>query len=154
MRTFSPRATAVTLAVAAVLFGRACGSNDDKNASTTTTAAAAVAKLGAIQSDYKLVVDRDSVAAGRLRVTVTNTGAVEHELVAFRTDLDETQLPLADGRVDEEGSGITHIDPEAEGVKPGKSKTVEMNLTAGRYVFICNLPGHYQLGMHAVVTAA
>jgi uncharacterized cupredoxin-like copper-binding protein len=29
-----------------------------------------------------------------------------------------------------------------------------VNLDAGSYVFICNLPGHYQQGMHASFTAS
>jgi uncharacterized cupredoxin-like copper-binding protein len=85
---------------------------------------------------------------------VHNAGTVAHEVVAFRTDLDEAALPLnAEGTgIDEKGAGITHIDPEAEDVQPGKAKTITLDLTAGRYVFLCNVPTHYTAGMHTVLT--
>ena len=95
-----------------------------------------------------------NVAAGKIKITTRNEGAAEHELVVFRTSLDESKLPLtkAGDRIDEEGAGITHLDPEAEGVKPKHSKTITITLSRGRYVLVCNLALHYTQGMHAVVT--
>ena len=108
------------------------------------------------ERDFSVKPSSTSVKAGKLTITVKNRSKQEHELVVFRTDLAEDGLPLnADrDRVDEEGKGITHLDPEAEGVAPGKSKTITIDLPAGRYVFICNLAGHYGQGMHAVVNAS
>jgi uncharacterized cupredoxin-like copper-binding protein len=47
----------------------------------------------------------------------------------------------ADGNVDEEGEGVEHID-EIEGIPPGSSESLTVNLEAANYVLICNLPGH------------
>jgi uncharacterized cupredoxin-like copper-binding protein len=107
------------------------------------------------EKDFSVKPSGAEVTAGKVTVTVHNRAKQEHELVVFRTDLDEAKLPLnaTKDRVDEEAKGITHLDPEAEGVKAGKSKTITIELPAGRYVFICNLTGHYGQGMHAVVTA-
>jgi uncharacterized cupredoxin-like copper-binding protein len=107
------------------------------------------------ERDYSLSVDQRAVPAGQLTVWVRNEGKVEHELVAFRTDLDEGALPMTPGghQVDEHGPGVTHLDPEAEDVQPGSTKTITLRLDPGRYVFICNLPGHYRTGMHIAVAA-
>lgn len=139
------------LAVVVAMAPAACA-GDDAPSTTTTSAKAATSELKATESDSAISLDAATATAGSIRLTVANTGAVEHELVAFQTDLDEAKLPLAAGRVDEEGAGITHMDPEDEHVMPGGSKTITLDLPAGRYVVLCNLPGHYSLGMHAVLT--
>ena len=36
-------------------------------------------------------------------------------------------------------------------VAPGQSRTLYTVLTPGNYVFVCNLPGHYRLGMRAAL---
>jgi uncharacterized cupredoxin-like copper-binding protein len=107
------------------------------------------------ERDLRIAADQSTVPAGKVEARVRNRGQLEHELVAFRTDLGEDALPMtADGQqVDEHGPGVTHIDPEAEDVEPGSTKTVTLQLDPGRYVFICNLPGHYRGGMHVVVIA-
>jgi uncharacterized cupredoxin-like copper-binding protein len=83
---------------------------------------------------------------------VRNDGKLTHELVAFRTDLGQGDLPMAGDRVNEEAKAVTHIDPEAEDVQPGASKTLTLELEPGRYVIICNLAGHYASGMHQALT--
>jgi uncharacterized cupredoxin-like copper-binding protein len=131
----------------------ACGGSNNTSSSTATTKSAGT-PLRATEKEYAIAFDPGTVSAGRIRLTVKNAGTIEHELVAFRTDLAETDLPMGSGEVDEEGAGITHIDPEAEDIAPSSAKTITLNLTAGRYVFLCNVPGHYQLGMHAVLTVS
>ena len=106
------------------------------------------------EKEFSVTPSAAHLSPGSVKIKVTNAGDATHELVAFRTDLPEAGLPLnAKGdRIDEEGTGITHLDPEAEDVAPGKSKTITIDLAKGRYVFVCNLPTHYGQGMHAVVT--
>jgi len=110
----------------------------------------------ATEKDDSLKPSDSAIKAGKLKIKVENKGSTEHEFVVFRTALDETDLPLnaAGDRIDEEGKGITHLDPEAEDVPVGGSKTITIDLAAGRYVFVCNLPNHYGLGMHAVVNVS
>ncbi|MDQ1395986.1 MAG: hypothetical protein QOG64_1245 [Acidimicrobiaceae bacterium] len=105
------------------------------------------------EQEFKIGVNNKSVAAGHIPVRSENHGAIAHELVAFRTDLSEADLPLVDDgtKVDEEGAGITHLDPEAENILPDTAKDITIVLRPGRYVFLCNLPTHYKSGMHAVV---
>jgi uncharacterized cupredoxin-like copper-binding protein len=41
---------------------------------------------------------------------------------------------------------------EAEDIAAGASKSVTLLLKPGHYVLICNLAGHYQVGMHTAFT--
>lgn len=124
-------------------------------ASCSSSKSSSGASLHLTLSEFKITADSPTVPAGKVSVSAQSKGTIEHELVAFKTDLAETDLPLlADkSRIDEEGAGITHIDPEAEGIKPGSTKTLQLDLAAGRYVFVCNLPLHYGQGMRVVVRA-
>jgi uncharacterized cupredoxin-like copper-binding protein len=45
--------------------------------------------------------------------------------------------------------GLTLLD-EVEDVLPGGSASLTLELEAGTYLIICNLPGHYSNGMVAV----
>ena len=115
----------------------------------------AAPQLTVTEREFSLSPSVQQVTAGKVTIKVDDAGKASHELVAFASDLPEGQLPLtAKGdRIDEEATGITHFDPEAENVASGKSKTITIDLPKGRYVFVCNLSGHYGQGMHTVVTS-
>jgi uncharacterized cupredoxin-like copper-binding protein len=156
----------VSLSVAVLVFGLgACGGGGggSKVAATspgavspTTEAPPAPTAVTITQKEFGLSLTAGTVAHGAVAVTVQNRGALTHEIVFFRTELPEASLvAVADGsQVDEDGAGITHIDPEAEDVLPAKDKSISVNLSAGRYVVMCNIPGHYKSGMHAVLIAS
>jgi uncharacterized cupredoxin-like copper-binding protein len=81
---------------------------------------------------------------------VENQAPVTHEFVVVRSDLPADQLPIAsDGlSVDEDqlrpGGEINQVDA-------GTTGTLSVHLAPGRYVFFCNLEGHYLGGMHGVL---
>jgi uncharacterized cupredoxin-like copper-binding protein len=109
----------------------------------------------ATESDFKIVLDKSSASSGDVTFNVNNNGPSTHEFVVFKTDLPEASLPTTKENgaviVDEKGAGLTHID-EVEDVTKGSSKDLTVNLKPGKYVVLCNLPTHYQLGMHASFT--
>jgi uncharacterized cupredoxin-like copper-binding protein len=108
--------------------------------------------VGVTLADYSVTPDESSAPAGDVTFDITNDAEQTHEFVVFKTDLAEDQLPTnADGDVDEEGEGVEHID-EIEDVTGGSTQSLTVNLDAGNYVLICNLPGHYRQGMHASFT--
>ncbi len=114
------------------------------------------AKVDVVLATYSLTISKDSVPAGQVTFHVTNSATDQkHEFVIFKTDLPEDQLPLtADGNVDEEGVGVTHID-EVPDMEPGAVQDLTVTLEPGRYVLICNLTDnaiHYMRGMHVVFT--
>ena len=84
---------------------------------------------------------------------ITNQGPSSHELLAFRTDLPDDQLPLGpDGRINEDALPKV-LDTQTD-LTPGIQRSLTVPLSPGRYVPVCNLPGHYKMGMHTVVTVA
>lgn len=100
-------------------------------------------------SDYKIVVNVPSVKAGKIKIGVRNLAAMEHSFQVLKTDLAPDKLPtdLASAKAKEDGKV-----GEVASIPAGKSASVTIDLTPGRYVFICNVAGHYQLGMHTAFT--
>ena len=88
-----------------------------------------------------------SAQAGNVTFEVHNDGTIEHVFYVFKTDTDPANLPLNGNEVDEANAG-TDVG-EIEGVPAGSIKMLTIDLQPGKYVLICNRPGHYQQGMHA-----
>ena len=122
--------------------------------STSTTQESASANQVAVTvADFKIAILKPQLPAGHVTFKVIGAGPSAHELVLFRTDLAPAKLPtVSDGtKVNEEGEGVEHID-EVEDVTPGTTKELAVDLQPGRYVLVCNIPGHYKLGMRTAVT--
>lgn len=109
--------------------------------------------VGATLADFSITLDANSADAGEVTFDVTNEADQTHEFVVLKTDIAEDQLPTDDaGDVDEAGDpGIELVD-EIEDIEGGAAPSLTVNLEAGNYVLICNLPGHYAQGMHASFT--
>ena len=69
----------------------------------------------------------------------------------IRTDDAPDALPVENGLIPEDQ--IDLVD-EAEDIAPGTNTSLSVNLEAGSYVLVCNLPTHYGAGMHAAFTVA
>ena len=110
-------------------------------------------------TEWAVVTDKASVPAGKVEFVVTNSGTqFKHEFVVIKSDLAPADLPAVDGKVDEEGSGISFIG-EVEQLEIGASGTASFDLTAGKYVLICNIvetgsghESHYNQGMRVAFT--
>jgi cytochrome c oxidase subunit 2 len=85
-----------------------------------------------------------SVEAGTVTFAVTNDGAVPHEFVVVRTDLAADELPVEGGRVDESGLDVVGRTQQLLG---DETENLTVDLQAGSYVLLCNIPAHYDLGM-------
>ena len=98
-------------------------------------------------NDFRIETGKSTVSEGPLVVQVDNHAPATHEFVVVRTDLPAYQLPIgSDGlSVDEEAVDV--VDEISE-IDIGTSRTLELNLAPGHYVFFCNLEGHYMAGMH------
>ena len=89
-----------------------------------------------------------SVSAGRVRFDQRNNGALEHELVVIKTELAPDDLPLR--KVDVDLSAATlDVAVRDRRLGPADNRTISARLGRGDYVLVCNVPGHYQSGMHA-----
>ncbi len=98
------------------------------------------------ETEYAITPNVSSVPAGSVMLTVTNAGSIPHELVLLKTDLSPGALPLKDGDVDERGAGLTSVG-EIDDLQAGSRQSKTFQLSPGKYIFVCNLPGHYHFGM-------
>ena len=104
----------------------------------------------------RLLASPTSVPAGTVSLTVTNSGYLTHELVVLPLSAGQqpgTRAISAAGTVDEAGSrgeaSATCAAGEGDGIAAGSTGWVTVNLPAGRYELVCNLPGHYASGMYS-----
>jgi len=128
---------------------------DRNNAMCVLVAIALVAPLSGRANDMihvkltntSIQLDTDAAKPGRVTFEVTNAADsnTEHEFVVLRTDADEARLPVQNGQVIE--SRFRKIG-EVEDVRARSTKRLSLKLEPGRYVLICNRPGHYAMGMH------
>ncbi|KND57367.1 hypothetical protein BSCH_00463 [Candidatus Paraburkholderia schumanniana] len=98
-------------------------------------------------TDDMIQLDADTAREGRVTFDVNNAanGNTEHEFAVLRTDMDDARLPVHNGQVTE--SRFKKIG-EVEDLARGSTKRLSVKLAPGRYVLICNRPGHYEMGMH------
>jgi uncharacterized cupredoxin-like copper-binding protein len=105
--------------------------------------------LGATLDSFKIATDQSSVPAGKVTISVTNKAPTDHELVLIRTDTPADQLPV-DGQGEASEDGKVGEVEQFSG--PNKTKKETFTLKPGRYVLLCNVPTHYQQGMHVALT--
>jgi uncharacterized cupredoxin-like copper-binding protein len=74
---------------------------------------------------------------------VANDGKIKHEFVVLKTNRAPGKLPLKNGEANEEAFDSPG---EIGGIAPSKRDSLTVVLKPGKYVLICNLPGHYRAG--------
>lgn len=99
-------------------------------------------------ADYTITID-EIPAAGTIDFDITNDGPSVHEFEIFSGVAEGTVLPVTNSVADT--SGLELVD-EIEDVLPASEVRLTVDLDPGTYLFICNLPGHYEQGMWAYVT--
>jgi uncharacterized cupredoxin-like copper-binding protein len=104
--------------------------------------------------DDSITLSNDAPAAGELTFEGVNEGTLTHEFEIFAVPegVDANALPIEDNAAlaDE----MLEVIDEVEDIAPGTSATLQVDLEAGDYAVLCNLPGHYAEGMHATFTVA
>lgn len=156
-----------------MLTGHAPGAPDDSQALPGTVVDVVAVDMGAMMGRRTmggwagssrvgghmfLGTDRAAVASGTVTLRLTNDGSVDHELVV---------LPLADGEqighravgpdgtIDESTSlgeaSASGAEGEGDGIAPGATGWVTLDLAPGRYELVCNIAGHYAAGMCALL---
>ncbi|HEX4745566.1 MAG TPA: hypothetical protein VFU99_01685 [Gaiellaceae bacterium] len=144
----------------------ACGGDDDSSTSAAAKGTIVDTKLGESGLTYFVRPDRATVEAGTVTFAVTNAGELTHEFIVYSNldDVPPGDLPInaeedvAD-LVEENIIGAAPYatppivpsdkkpgaaDPRIPGGGWGAELTVE--LAAGKYILLCNLPGHYTGG--------
>lgn len=92
-------------------------------------------------------LDKTSVPAGDVTFRVLNASKdTIHEMIVVPIEDSNAGLPYVDNesRLDEDAAG--HLGEVSE-LDPGKSGSLTLDLKAGNYAVLCNVPGHYMGGM-------
>jgi uncharacterized cupredoxin-like copper-binding protein len=106
--------------------------------------------VSATLKEWAFDLSATTASAGSITFNIKNEGEKTHEFVVIKTDTAANSLPVtADDEVDE--TAFTPVD-EVEDITATSSATLTVPLTAGHYVILCNLTGHYAKGMAADFT--
>ena len=102
-------------------------------------------------TEWKVAV-ASTIKSGKTSYTITNMGTVPHELLVFKTDIAPSAFPTdATGDITEEGAGVELVS-DGDNIDPSGSQTRSIDLSPGKYVFVCNIAGHFKQGMFTTVT--
>jgi uncharacterized cupredoxin-like copper-binding protein len=116
----------------------------------SSRASAAAARPSQVtERDFKIEAPA-KLHSGLVSLRVQNEGPDQHELIVVRGN--EARLPLRpDGlTVDEEALEAVEAGALEPG-EPGHTRALDVDLKPGRYVFFCNMEGHFMAGMHTEV---
>ena len=97
-------------------------------------------------------INQPSVKAGAVRFDVTNwSRGMLHEMLVVAVDNPQAPLPYdyAQAKVAEDQVKVLG---DTGDLQPGASYTLDVTLTPGSYLLICNVPGHYAAGMVTPLT--
>jgi plastocyanin len=152
----APLVTLVAAGVIAIAFGAFTAENAAKERKAEQAAGQAAARVAPTRaldaslgtatltsSEYAFSAPEIDARPGKLTLTLANTGAIVHELVLLRSSASPGSLKVAaSGRVSERASV-----GEVSETRSGAAAATTFTLKAGRYIYVCNLPGHYASGM-------
>ncbi len=119
--------------------------NVANGASTTTTTKPQAPTVVTIKGNA-ITVSPATASAGKVSFVLLNPEKVSHELDIVKTDFAANGLPKKkNGQFDERAKGVKVV-KEAVKIKGGATKNFTVTLSAGSYVLVDNLPGHYGQG--------
>jgi uncharacterized cupredoxin-like copper-binding protein len=104
-------------------------------------------KLDMSKATMGIKVTPKKVRAGVVTFKVTNSSKdTIHEMIVMYLQDPTKPLPYidAESRVDEDKAGDKG---EVSELDPGKSGSLTVTLKPGKYLLICNVPGHFAAGM-------
>lgn len=149
------------LLIATLLFA-ACGGDDDDDddggstptpTATATSAGGGSERVAVTLSEFEIESAAADVSAGEITFTVDNAGSLEHEVVVVRTDLAFDGQPVESALVPLDDAGFDGVvEGDTDPFSPGDERELTVTLEAGRYVLLCNVAGHYELGMRIAFT--
>jgi hypothetical protein len=130
---------AVLCGAAAVLIVAGCGG----------TRSPTGAVIPVTERDFHISGPRH-VAAGNVVFRVRNAGPDAHEFIVVRLGPKGTPLRGDGMTVDEDALSASTVGALEPG-NPGAVRDLSVSLPPGRYVFFCNMEGHFRGGMHMEV---
>src|SRR2546421_6510727 len=128
------RAMALSVVACVAVALSACGGGSSKSSSSSSSGT-----INVTEKEYSIGLSSKALKAGPVHFSVKNQGGMPHELVLIKTSLAANALPVKDGVVDEHGGGVETVSPELDNISAGDTKTLDVELTPGSYVAICNV---------------
>ncbi len=118
---------------------------------TATEPAAAETSVDVSLIEFAVELSVDSVPAGTVTFNASSEGVIFHNFKVIATGLAPDDLPIDDAlfAVDE---AQVNVVASTEDLDPGEQATLTVELAAGSYVLICNIPTHFQAGMATAFT--
>jgi len=111
----------------------------------------AVGTIGVSLAEFSITPAEDRAPAGAVTFNVGNAGGQIHNFRVIRTDLAPDGLPV-DGAAFAVDEGQLDVVGSIAEFPGGETEELSVELEAGSYVLICNVPGHYEFGMSAGFT--
>jgi uncharacterized cupredoxin-like copper-binding protein len=126
------RACAGAALLGLTLLPSACSERSPPGGAAKGAAKAGPSQVQITGSEFKFEPKDVSARVGEVILVVENAGMIEHNVVV------ETPGGQDLGRI--------------PNIEVGKTERLTVNLRAGRYALICNLPGHKEAGMVGTIT--
>ena len=100
--------------------------------------------------EWAVIPAYSSAPAGRIRFEAQNQGGASHMFVVVRTADPARHLGVSGDTANLAASGkvMARVPP----FPSGDTRTVDVRLSPGHYVLLCNVPAHYMAGMRADFT--
>ncbi len=139
----------VLVMLAALVVVGLWGGSNTSTANANAPASGSRNTVDVVETDYHIAMSQTVLPANtRITFVVHNNGAVPHELIIVKAPSSGSNLPLKPDRdVNEETPGLTSELDSGSSLAPGETRTLTADMPSGHYVAVCNLPGHYRLGM-------
>ena len=99
--------------------------------------------------DYSITLTPATAKAGNVKFGIKNSGGMAHQFDLIKTDLAADKLPIDAVNAKAKEDGLVK---QVLNIGSGKTATATAELQPGHYVVICNVAGHYQLGMRTDLT--
>lgn len=141
--------TIVALLLAAPVSAFASPDRAAAASKASTTVTVELGDTTGVTGAMTMTVTPDTAPAGKVKFVVTNNGTILHEMVVLKTNTAFDAMPVNSktNRVSEAKSA-----GEVGNVPKGKTKSVTLKLKKGKYVLVCNIAKHYNMGMRAAFT--
>ena len=157
--TTAAASTATTKAATATTAAASTATTKAATASSTgggtTVAATAAGSVAVTMKEWSITPG--TIKAGAVTLAIKNDGQNPHELKVIKAD-SFASLPLNNGAVDESKLAAGAIIGQTARIGGGGSATLAVTLSAGKYVFVCNLgfgaDSHAAKGQHVDVTVS
>ena len=108
---------------------------------------AAATAVAIVMKEWSIAASTKSITAGKVTFVVRNAGKMKHEFVVMRSTRHHHLLQMNGQQASEVG-----VKGEIEPFGPGATKRLTLTLAPGKYVLICNMPGHYKAGQRLAFT--